>query len=264
VSTPQKLGTAELLFNCATRMGLRPTWVRAPGTFAITVNGQEQYISRGCSPNNSHLGSSLAKDKHLTRLILARYNFLNIPFIKPKTLGEAAAFLGIHQKIIAKPVCGAGSEDIHIVTKSSQLQELVITKYILEQYIAGREIRYLLLDDKVIGVHRSEYGTSVDAHRPLRRISYPKAVWDQALVDQSLEVARILQLSFAAVDFMIDDAGRTYILEVNTMPGMKWFHAPSSGPRVDVARLFLESIIDTPNMPSDERALGVQELSAYS
>jgi hypothetical protein len=27
------------------------------------------------------------------------------------------------------------------------------------------------------------------------------------------------------------------------MPGLKWFHAPSRGPAVDVARLFLESIV---------------------
>jgi D-alanine-D-alanine ligase-like ATP-grasp enzyme len=53
---------------------------------------------------------------------------------------------------------------------------------------------------------------------------------------------------------MIDESGFAYVLEVNTMPGLKWFHSPTSGPVVDVAGKFLESILkmaptDTPLLP---------------
>jgi hypothetical protein len=53
---------------------------------------------------------------------------------------------------------------------------------------------------------------------------------------------------------------------VNTMPGLKWFHAPSSGPVVDVARLFLESVIEDlcPAMPATSGTLVSGHVEAYS
>jgi glutathione synthase/RimK-type ligase-like ATP-grasp enzyme len=176
----------------------------------------------------------------------------NIPFTLPRTQAEAAAFLGKYGKIIAKPVAGFGAHDIHIITTQAQLNQLAIPGYLLEKYIAGKELRYLILNHEIIGVHRSEYGTSVEENRALQRISYPKALWDPALMSSSLRIADILNLRFAAIDYLVEASGRAYILEVNTIPGFKWFHAPTSGPIVDVARLFLESILDDlcRNVPS--------------
>ena len=44
---------------------------------------------------------------------------------------------------------GLGARDIHIITTVAQLAALRIDKYILEQYIAGRELRYLILDGRI-------------------------------------------------------------------------------------------------------------------
>jgi glutathione synthase/RimK-type ligase-like ATP-grasp enzyme len=266
MATTQKLGTAELLFRCAQQMGLMPTWIAPLHTFAITVDKQERYINLARSPLNSDASAGLAKNKYVTRRILARHNMQNIPFLLPKTQAEAKVFLGQYGTIIAKPVTGSGAHDIHIVTSSSQLEALTISEYILEKYVLGTEMRYLLLNGNVIGVHRSEYGTSVAEDRPLERISYPKALWDPALIDSSLRIASILNLTFAAVDYLVDASGRAYVLEVNTMPGLKWFHAPSSGPIVDVARLFLESIVDDmyPETPFIPDTLVSRHVEAYS
>lgn len=149
--------------------------------------------------------------------------------------------MNLHGTIIAKLVYGAGARGIHIVTRSTQLKSLKINQYILEKYIAGKKLRFLLLNDEVISIHRSDYGTSVVLDRPLHYTSYPQHDWDQA---SSKRIANALTLQFAAVDYLIDASGRVYILGVNTMPGLKWFHAPTSGPVVDVARLFLESLVD--------------------
>ena len=167
---------------------------------------------------------------------------------------KAALFLRKHGKIIAKPVAGSGAQDIHIVTTASQLRALDISKYILEEYIAGEELRYLVLNGKVIGVHRSDYGTSVQKDRPLERISYPAADWDPVLVSSSIQVARVLALNFATIDYLIDASGRAYILEVNTNPGLRWFHAPTSGPIIDVARQFLEAIFKNRATDTDTAA----------
>lgn len=225
-------------------MGLSPVWVTPLGVFAVTVDGQERYINLARSPLNSAASVSLARNKYITRRILERHHMQNIPFTLPHTRSEAEAFLARHGTIIAKPITGAGARDIHIITEPAQLTALQIDLYLLEKYIVGKELRYLLLNSEVVGVHRSEYGTSVAEDRPLQRISYPRDIWDSALLESSLRIADILNLRFAAVDYLIDSSGRAYILEVNTMPGLKWFHAPSSGPIVDIARLFLESMID--------------------
>jgi glutathione synthase/RimK-type ligase-like ATP-grasp enzyme len=54
----------------------------------------------------------------------------------------------------------------------------------------------------------------------------------------------VFGLRFAAIDFIVGPDGKARILEVNSSPGMKWFHAPTSGPVVDVAHLFLRAMLD--------------------
>jgi glutathione synthase/RimK-type ligase-like ATP-grasp enzyme len=242
-ATGQKLGTTELLYRCAQEMGLQPSWVTPNGMFAISVGEREKYVHFARSPLNSHTGASLAKDKYLTRLVLERHGMQNIPFAQPQTQAEAARFLQTHRKIVAKPIYGHGAHDIHVITTGAQLRALTIRDYILEKYITGQEMRYLILNDTVIGVHRSDYGTSVEATRALERISYPSQSWNPALTASSVRIAQILDLKFAAVDYLIDASGHAFILEVNTTPGLKWFHAPTSGPVVDVARQFLEATV---------------------
>ena len=222
-------------------MGLDPHWVAPKGLFAISIDGQEQYINQARSPLNSHASMSLSRNKYFTRCILERHGMPNIPFARPKSQADALAFFDTHNKIIAKPTSGSGAHDIHIITTAAQLEDLNITKYILEKYITGQELRYLVLDGAVIGVHRSDYGSSVQEDRSLQRISYPSTTWDPVLTDLATAVADILRLKFAAVDYLIDESGRHYILEVNSAPGLKWFHQPTSGPAVDVASQFLES-----------------------
>lgn len=223
-------------------MGLQPDWVTSGGMFAVTIDGNEHYINFARSPLNSHTSASLAKNKYLTRRILERHNIDNIPFARPQKHADAESFLLLHQKIVAKPVAGSGARNIHIITTTDQLRDLELKKYIFEKYITGWEVRYLILDGVVIGVHRSEYGASVAASRPLQRISYPPTAWNQELVSSSLRIASILDLNFAAVDYLVETSGHAYVLEVNSAPGLKWFHAPTQGPAVDVAGQFLETI----------------------
>jgi D-alanine-D-alanine ligase-like ATP-grasp enzyme len=106
-------------------------------------------------------------------------------------------------------------------------------------------MRYLILQGQVIAVHESKYGESVAYDRELERISYDVEHWDPVLMAQSLEIARVLGLSFGAVDYIIDTDGRHFILEVNSCPGFKWFHAPSEGPAIDVATMFLHATINS-------------------
>jgi glutathione synthase/RimK-type ligase-like ATP-grasp enzyme len=243
MASSQQISTTELLYKSAMRMGLEPSWVIPNGLFAVQIRGSERYINSANSPLNSHVSVSLTRNKHLTRMVMERHGLRNIPFMRPENHEQAASFLHVHGKIIAKPVAGFGSQDIHIVTSEDQLQSLDIADYILEQYIAGTEMRYLVLNDTVIGVQESIYGTSVQPDRSLQRISFASDDWDQDVVATSKQIARILSLKFAAIDYMIDKDGNAYILEVNSAPGLRWFHTPSSGPSIDAAGLFLEAMV---------------------
>jgi glutathione synthase/RimK-type ligase-like ATP-grasp enzyme len=168
-----------------------------------------------------------------------------IPFLHTADVVSAQDFLAKHTKIIVKPIKGSNSADVRILDSADQLTGLEVSKYILEKYIQGNEMRYLVLDGRVIGVHRSDYGESVAEDRYLERISYPEDEWDPELTALSLQVVDIFGLRYAAVDYLVPANGRAVVLEVNSSPGMKWFHAPSAGPSVPVARLFLESMMHT-------------------
>lgn len=243
MKTADKLSTSELLFRQAARMGLKPAWVVPNGLFAISTPSGERYVNFATSSLNSHVSASLAKNKYLTRLVLGRSGIPNIPFCRPKTMQEALLFLDRHKKIIVKPYDGWGAQDIRIVDNPKQLEDIALSGYIFEKYIAGREMRILVLNDEVIGVHESRYGTSVKATRDLERISYVRSEWDIELTSSALQISQIMGLRFAAVDYLVGDQGEYYLLEVNSSPGLKWFHAPTSGPPVDVAALFLEAAL---------------------
>lgn len=60
----------------------------------------------------------------------------------------------------------------------------------------------------------------------------------------SLRITELFGLGFSAVDYMVDDTGTAHILEINTMPGLKWFHAPTAGPVVDVADAFMRAFVE--------------------
>lgn len=238
-----KLSTTDLLFTSAKRMGLKPKFL-TKNLFTITTIHGQRYIHFSKSGLNTHIGSSLSTNKYLTRVILREHRLVNIPFTLANSYRVAAAFLSKHKIIVAKPIRGMGAKDIHIISTTEHLSGLNYKEYIFEQYIVGREIRYLVLNNKVIAVHESSYGTSVDEHRPLKRISYLEDEWDPELVQMSLKIANIMRLRFAAVDYLVNEEGEAKILEVNNAPGLKWFHSPSSGPPVDVAQKLLQALAD--------------------
>lgn len=262
----KKLGSAELLFNAASAMGLSPSWLKPGAIFAIPTPYGERYINYSISSLNSQLSSSMVGNKNAARLVLARRGFPTMAHLLPHSHEEAEAFLARHKKIIVKPNRGSNSHDVHIVELPDQLAAFDVRHYILEEYAPGKEMRYLLLDDQVIGVHESQYGESVAEDRELERISYPRAKWDPELVALSLEVASAFGLRFAAVDYIIDPDGQARILEVNSSPGMKWFHAPTSGPTVDVARLFLQAMLDDDRLaiPITDKPLANLVAEVYS
>lgn len=235
--------TAELLFKEAEVLELHPKWLTDYGLFSVKMKGRKLYVYYSYSALNSHLSSRLAFDKHATRTILEDNSLPNIPYSAAKTKEEVQKIFKQQKVIIAKPTLSSHSENIYLIRSIDDIPILPYEDYIFEKYITGEEYRYLVLQNKVIAVHRKYYKTPINNPDTVKRISYPQKQWDPALISLALQVADAMHLSFAAVDFIIDQEGRAYVLEVNSAPGLWHFHHPSEGPSVNVALLFLNAMM---------------------
>ena len=235
--------TAVVLFKEAKKMGLAPKWITDYGLFSIMVNKRIGYIFYARNFFNTNLSGNIAMDKHATRTILDLHKFPNVPFGMFSKKNDVKQFFQKHSKIIAKPVFGSGSKDVHLITSSEEIPELEFDKYIFEKFIEGREMRYLVFRDKVLAVHHKSYQGPINNPAKLKRISYSQESWNKELVNLTLEIADKLYLQFAAVDFLIDKRGKAFVLEVNSSPGLYFFEHPTAGPTIPIARIFLEATI---------------------
>lgn len=235
--------TAEVLFEEAKKMGLKPTWLTDYGLFSITVDEKTGYVFYARNMMNSNLSSFLAIDKHATRTVLQQHGLPNIPFGMFDNKEDVKRFLDENKIIIAKPVLGSSSKDVHLITADTDISSLELTRYIFEKFIKGREMRYLVFHGAVIAVHEKIYPGPINDPKKVKRISFQKEQWDKKLCNLSLQIAKILYLHFAAVDYLIDEESRAYVLEVNSSPGLNFFEHPTSGPSLHIARMFLEEMV---------------------
>ncbi len=238
------LKSAELLYKTAGEMGLRPKWLNDFGLFEIIVKGKKHYIFHSYSILNSQLGMQLSRHKHLTRNIIENNSLHNIPYVRPKSKKELEVFIAKHKKVIMKPVFGSRADGVRIIKNITELSNLDPAEFIFEKFIEGIEFRYLVLNNEVLAVHeRSNRGEiyNTSAHK---RFSYPTHKWDKQLVKTSIQIASIMDLKFAAVDFIIDKNNKPYILEVNSAPGLYKFQYPANGPSIEIAKMFLEQTIN--------------------
>lgn len=236
--------TISLIFSSAKELGLEPEVLTDYGLIAINPNGQERYVFYGTSVLNSQLASHLATNKHATRIILERHNLPNIPYCLPASESESLKFLKKHGKIIAKPTMGRRSRGIRLIEHPVDFKKVNLRTHILEKYIEGHQMRYLVLQNEVIGVHQKVYRAAISRPKQTKRISYAKSKWDKEMVRLSLLAVRALGLNFAAVDFMIDDKARVYILEINQSPSLLRFNFPDEGPPVDLVKILLEATVN--------------------
>lgn len=231
----------------ATALGLKPELLTEYGIIAIHPNNQERYVFYGTSVLNNQLASHLATNKHASRIILERHNLPNIPYCLPESESEALEFLKKHKMIIAKPTMGRRSRGIRLIQQADDFKKVNLRTHILEEYIEGRQMRYLVLQNEVIAVHEKVYKEAISRPKQTRRIAYEKKDWDDKIVRLSLLAATALGLNFAAVDFLIDNEARAYILEVNQSPSLLRFNFPDEGPPIDLVKIFLEATVRTWN-----------------
>ena len=189
-----------------------------------------KYTGSGC------LGSALAMDKDLTKRIVAP---LGVRTPQWRTVSYAEADIpGIAASqslpVVVKPVDSGSSIGVSIVHTKEELTEalrenLANGRVILEEYVTGREIDVGVLDGKSLPsieiipkqgfydyVNKYQVGAAVEiCPTPID----PEI--ERKLQETALTVHNALGLkAYARSDYIVDEKGDIYFLEINTLPGM--------------------------------------------
>ena len=142
---------------------------------------------------------------------------------------------GIGFPAVIKPNAEGSSVGVTIVAKESEVgaaADLAFTyghEIIVEQYLAGKEVQVGILGDRALGAieivpRDSFYSYKAKYEKGMSDHFFPARIPEQqyrTLLDAGLRAHRSLGCrGYSRVDFIVDAAGRPYILEVNTLPGM--------------------------------------------
>jgi D-alanine-D-alanine ligase-like ATP-grasp enzyme len=112
------------------------------------------------------------------------------------------------------------SEGVRLILDRTQLDLTNLPEWIFEKYIEGTEYRALVLQSDVIGMQRKKLDPN-QKHPWRKHITVlEKGEWNDELVELSMKIASRLHMGFLAVDVLVDAAGKTYVLELNSMPGL--------------------------------------------
>ena len=188
------------------------------------------YCGSGVQASRLCMNKALAKDKASTLgLRVPR----DIRFSDPAAVDPAGVTKKLGEQLILKPTDQGSSVALHIIkgkeNLSTVLQGLETGNWIVEERIVGREMSVGILHGHSLGiVEIIPNGGVYDYQRkytPGSTVYKFPAVLDPEiefeLKDQTDNVfSRFDCRDFARVDFIINEDGLAYFLEVNTIPGL--------------------------------------------
>jgi len=188
------------------------------------------YTGSGC------LGSAIAMDKDLTKRLvkdvvdtpawtLAAYTAADVDALTDKTPVPC----------VVKPVDSGSSIGVSIAYDKAQLRTALLEglKYggrcVLEQYVKGREIQVAVLDGKALPPIEIIPKQGFYDYENKYQAGYAEEICPAPITqEQTKAVQARTEAVFAALglavysraDFILDEAGRFWFLEINTLPGM--------------------------------------------
>jgi D-alanine-D-alanine ligase len=180
------------------------------------------------------LGSGVAMDKDLAKRLMRAAGIPTPDWIAG---GREAEYvidrLGL--PLIVKPNAQGSSVGLSLVKDRAGLEAAVesarrFDTELYERFVPGREITVGVLDDRALGVgeiilppdkpfnYSDKY--QPDAVKEAFPADIPEGVASEAR-DLALRAHRCLKLgSYSRSDFRLDDQGRLWLIEVNTLPGL--------------------------------------------
>jgi D-alanine-D-alanine ligase len=189
----------------------------------------------GSSPS----GHAMALDKMITKIILQKYDIPTPAYWIFSDRNED--FTQVDFPVIVKPKMESVSFGLRVAYDVAELKEAVqhiVTEFkqpaLVEQFIRGREFAVGLLGNNPIEVFpilEIDFGGDPDAIQTLenkqstpRNKICPAQITEKDVTEMtrlSISAFRALQLrDFARVDFRMDENGKVYILEINSMASL--------------------------------------------
>ncbi|MCI9124013.1 MAG: D-alanine--D-alanine ligase [Eubacterium sp.] len=186
---------------------------------------------------SGYLSSAIAMNKQLCKQFFETAAIPTAKWISMKKSERIAAFAdtGLSLPCIVKPCCGGSSVGISIIhTQEDYLPALdqafeFEDEVILENYIKGREFSVAVFEQKAFPVieiaPKQGFYDYSNKYTPGSTVeTCPADLPDataQKLQRDAEAAAKALRIdTYCRVDFMLDENGNDYCLEVNTLPGM--------------------------------------------
>ena len=184
-----------------------------------------------------YLGSALAMNKGMAKQLFLE-NGIPTPRGTSLKRGEDAAKIetcGIHFPCVVKPCSGGSSIGVSIVHDKAEYEQALKEAFrwenelVIEEYVKGREISVGVIDFQALPIieiapvegfydYKNKYkaGSTVE--------TCPAELSEQITKEMqgyAEKVAEVLGLNtYSRTDFLLDEEGRIFCLEANTLPGM--------------------------------------------
>ena len=183
-----------------------------------------------------YLSSAIAMDKDLTKRLVA--HVVNTPEWKTVeyTVNDIDGLVKEAQlPLVVKPVASGSSIGVSIAYTEEELRTALTEglsvggRTVLEQYISGREVQVGILEDKALPsieiITKEGFYDYANKYQPGAAIEVCPAEIpveaEEKLRAAALAVYQTLGLSvYSRADFILDEAGEIWFLEINTLPGM--------------------------------------------
>lgn len=157
----------------------------------------------------------------------------DLRFQSPDSIDAEEAVNKLGQQMVLKPTDQGSSVALHIISGSAHLLEVLNTleigNWMLEERILGREISVGMLHNNSLGIVEiiPEGGVYDYKHKYTAGSTQYKfpAVLDSTVEDELKRAteeafAQCKCRDFARVDFILNQDGKAYFLEINTIPGL--------------------------------------------
>ncbi len=188
-----------------------------------------------CYTGSNHVGSAAAMDKDLAKRLLVAAKVPTPPWLMAP-VDQEAAIRNLGLPLVVKPNKQGSTVGLTVVKGAAGLEAAISEAYrhddevMLERFVPGREFTVGILGERALAVgeiipkcseifdYRSKYQAGGAEE------IFPAALSsDQncSLQELALRVHRALKLrDYSRVDFRMDETGRFWCLEANTLPGM--------------------------------------------
>lgn len=183
------------------------------------------------------LGCAVAMDKGLTKQIFmeAGVDTPNGTCLQKNSPNHSLESLGLSLPVVVKPCSGGSSIGVYIVHTEEEYQDALKNSFryedqvVIETYIKGREFACGIIDDQVLPpieiIPKQGFFDYANKYQAGATTEICPAQIPEEITKRMQELTKkafhALNLDvYSRADFLLDDAGNLYCLEMNTLPGM--------------------------------------------